>query len=216
MFNQGNNSHIFFSKALKPSFQGNLTSMDAAQIKKIQAMNRYKRRQLLDNLYFYFLTALTCILFCCTTLCLPCISTLLRVFFFVRIPSYLNVLLSSKFLFIIGNFIIVVLVIDSRILSSSNQTNEVYYDEYIKSSQRPQNPIPKKGNVQLKKHVSENVERKKEHKEGCEGEGYDEEEEEEPSLHSDSDELNRRADDFIARINKQKRLELSLLQCGRL
>lgn len=62
----------------------------------------------------------------------------------------------------------------------------------------------------MEENVAENVEMT-----GEEAEDENEDEEEgEVGLVSDSDELNKRADDFIARVNKQIKLELSLLQCG--
>lgn len=168
--------------------------MDPIQIKKIHAMNANKRRQILDNLYFFFLTAFTCSAFCCTTFCLPYLASLARLFILVMIPDFASVLLSSKLLFIIGNLIIFALIVDSRIFSSqydSSSSTYVYcYDEYIRSSlaQRPQ----------FKRNVAENVE-------------MNVEEERKGSVVSGYDELNRRADEFIARVIRQRRLELSLL-----
>ncbi|KAK7399253.1 hypothetical protein VNO78_10432 [Psophocarpus tetragonolobus] len=166
--------------------------MDPTQMKKIEAMNRYKikKREFLDNLAFYFLSGSV---FCCVTLFLPYLSSVM-----VHISCLIPVLLSSKLLFIIGNLIIFFLVLNSRILSSdSSSTCVVYYDEYIQSSQTTKLHIPSpegKGCVQKATEAS---------KDAC--------------LYGDqqkffpSDELNRRADDFIARVNRQRRLELSLL-----
>ncbi|KAL2342795.1 hypothetical protein Fmac_004080 [Flemingia macrophylla] len=199
--------------------------MDPTQIKKIQAMKRYKRRMFMDNLYFYLLCALTCSLFCCVTLCLPYLSSLVRIFFLVHISSLIPVLLSTKLLFFIGNLIIFFLVVNSRILSSDNSfsTCVVYYDEYIQTKQ-PQI-------TRLEEHVGENVDVTWEYgdksvelrgeewvKKGAEASKEEENLElddgDEQSLVPCSDELNKRADDFIARVNRQRRLELSLLQCG--
>lgn len=226
--------------------------MDPTQIKKIQAMNRYKRRQFLDNLYFYSFTAIACSVFCCVTLCLPYLFSLLRVFFLVYMPNLIiPILLSSKHLFILCNLIIVVLVINSRILSSSgnssSSTSDVYYDEYIQSKQittKPHHQIPipdhevNKAVTLFEKHVGENhmdmmtgeeyginslelkskAWRIKKSTETCpaakEKEDYLDEGEEQSNLVASSDELNKRADDFIARVNRQRKIELSLLQCG--
>ncbi|KAK7369637.1 hypothetical protein VNO80_11679 [Phaseolus coccineus] len=201
--------------------------MDPTQIKKIQAMNRYKRHQFLNNLYVYFVSALTCSVFCFVTFCMPYLSSLLRVFFLVHISSLIPVLLSSKLLFIIGNLIIFFLVINSRILSSDpSLTPVVYYDEYIQSSQTSKPHLTTVGvnkGKTLEKHVGEildtnSVDLK------CKGwvekstETFKEvdnfEEDEQSLIPSCSDELNKRADDFIARVNRQRRLELSLLNYG--
>ncbi|TKY45556.1 hypothetical protein E2542_SST30464 [Spatholobus suberectus] len=208
--------------------------MDPTQIKKIQAMNRYKRRQFLDNLYFYLLSAVTCSVFCCVTLYLPYLSSLVRVFFVVHISSLIPLLLSSKLIFIIGNFIIFFLVVNSRLLSSDpSSTCVVYYDEYIQSSQtmKPQIPSPEGNECKtLEKHVGENVDMTwedgmnsvdlkgkgcvKKATEASKEEDNQDEGDEQSLIPSSSDELNKRADDFIARVNRQRRLELSLLHYG--
>ncbi|XP_029130859.1 uncharacterized protein LOC109816430 [Cajanus cajan] len=111
-----------------------------------------------------------------------------------------------------------------RILSSeSSSTCVVYYDidEYIQTKQ-PQIPT-------LEKHVGENVDMTWEYGENSvelKGKGWvkkaseaSKEEEnlkdgDEQSLVPCSDELNKRADDFIARVNRQRKLELSILHYG--
>ncbi|KAF1888020.1 hypothetical protein Lal_00024032 [Lupinus albus] len=186
-------------------------------------MNMYKRREFLENLYFYSLTALTCSVFCCVTLSLPYLSSTVKVFFFVHISRLIPFMLNSKLLFIIGNLIIFALIVNSRILSS---TTNVYYDEYIHSTQAKKSQIPShevKNNF-FEKHVKENVHIIGEDelkslglkdkgwvKEGTETWPEKEEGEgDEPNLFQ----LNKRADEFIARVNRQRKLELSLLQYG--
>ncbi|KAK7291541.1 hypothetical protein RIF29_06770 [Crotalaria pallida] len=206
--------------------------MDPTQFKKIEAMNKYKRRQFLDNLYFYSLTAITCSVFCCVTLCLPYLSSMVKVFFFVYISSLIPLLLNAKLLFIIGNLIIFSLIVNSRVLSShsSSSTTNVYYDEYIhSSSQSKKHGIPTTPEVKakkLEKHVTENVVmigengvnslelKEKGWVKKATVEAFPEKEEDDPSLFPSSDELNKRAENFIARVNRQRRLELSLLQYG--
>jgi len=198
-------------------------------MKKIQAMKRYKKQQFLNNLYVYFVSALTCSVFCFVTFCMPYLSSLLRVFFLVHISSLVPVLLSSKLLFIIGNLIIFFLVVNSRILSSDpSSTPVVYYDEYIRSSQTPKPRVTtvevcNQGKALLEKHVvGENLDINSTEK-GTETFKEDDDNIDAgdgqrliPSclIPSCSDELNKRADDFIARVNRQRRLELSLLNYG--
>lgn len=205
--------------------------MDPTQIKKIQAMNRYKRSQVLDNLYFYSFTALACSVFCCVTLCLPYLASMVQVFFMVYMSSLIQFMLSSKLVFFIGNLIIFVLVVNSRMFSSDpSSTSDVYYDEYIQSSQTnmPQiNPtfVVNKAKSFENKHVVESVAMAVE--DGLNNldlkarvwvnkvkEEDNSDREEEQSFYSSYDELNRRAEDFIARVNRQRKLELSLLQHG--
>lgn len=157
---------------------------------------------------------------------MPYLSSLLRLFFFVHISSLVPVLFSSKLLFIIGNLIIFFLVVNSRILSSDpSSTPVVYYDEYIRSSQTPK-PLVATVEVNrgktLEKHVvGENLDIDLK----CKGrvekgtETFKEDDnidagDEQRLIPSCSDELNKRADDFIARVNRQRRLELSLLNYG--
>ncbi|KAI4343589.1 hypothetical protein L6164_010923 [Bauhinia variegata] len=174
--------------------------MDPWRMKKIESMKRYKRHEALDNLYFYLLTAFACSLFCCVTICLPYLLSVLRMVVFVCIPGLISMLMSSKLLFILGNLIIVVLIVDSRIFSSNSSllTGDVYYDEYMKSRQA-QRPA-----------------RKMELEHGAEDDATQDLEENVEPCDSESEELNRRADDYIARVNRQRRLEvqLSLVQCG--
>ncbi|KAH1135444.1 hypothetical protein GLYMA_05G203500v4 [Glycine max] len=141
--------------------------------------------------------------------------------------SLIPLLLSSKLLFIIGNLIIFFLLVNSRILSSdsSSSTCVVYYDEYIQSCQtmKPQIPSPEvnESKTLLEKHVGENEDVNSVDFKGKWGiEKATEESKEEENLDggykqslipSSSYELNKRADDFVARVNRQRRLELSLL-----
>ncbi|XP_045823271.1 uncharacterized protein LOC123915998 [Trifolium pratense] len=211
--------------------------MDPNQIKKIQSMNRYKKNKFLDNLYFYSLTALICSFFCCVTLCLPYLSS-----FLVYMSSLIPLLLSSKLLFILCNIIIFVLMINSKILSSDSSTNsDVYYDEYIQSSQsqttKPHIQTFEVNKVKtFEKHVEENImnmfekhvgqntmdlKRKVWIKETTktmeakeEGDDLDGGYEKQSNLVGCSDELNKRAEDFIARVNRHREFELIRMQNG--
>ncbi|XLU95062.1 uncharacterized protein [Arachis hypogaea] len=216
---------LLFCQNLEPNI------MNPTEIKKIHAMKRYKRRQFLDNLCFYSLIFLSFSLFCCVTLCLPYLSSLVNS---VNISGLVPILLSSKLLFIIGNIIIFVLMFNSRLLSSSSYTssttNNVLYDEYINNCQmnRPQIPTHLVINAEEKfeKRVGENYsttleelkgnkEWVKEVTEAKEEKNTDEKAEEPSLVCSCSDDLNKRAEDFIARVNRQRRLELTLVHCDR-
>ncbi|KAL1326618.1 uncharacterized protein LOC107630830 [Arachis ipaensis] len=151
----------------------------------------------------------------------------------VNISGLVPILLSSKLLFIIGNIIIFVLMFNSRVLSSSSYytsstTNNVLYDEYINNCQmnKPQIPTHLVINAEEKfeKRVGENYsttleelkgnkEWVKEVAEAKEEKNTDEKAEESSLVCSCSDDLNKRAEDFIARVNRQRRLELTLVHC---
>lgn len=178
--------------------------MDLIQLKKSYAMDTYKSH----HLYFYFLTVLTCSVFFFITSCLPYLSSSLVKVIFVFIPGFVSVLLSSKILFIISNLIILAILVDFRIFSphnssstSSSTTHVCLYEGYVNYSSQTQWPrqIPTsqfKGTKKQEKPVAEKV-RKMKGKES-----------EEPNVVSASDELNKRADEFIARVLRQRRLEL--------
>ncbi|KAL5053109.1 hypothetical protein RYX36_033791 [Vicia faba] len=199
--------------------------MDLNQIKKIQAMNKYKKHQFLENLHLYSLIALICSFFCCVTLCLPYLSTLL-----VYITSLIPLLLSSKLLFIICNIIIFVLMINSKIISSDSSLNsDVYYDEYIQTTQttKPmfQSFEGNKGETMFEKlhveesivnmfekHVGENtMELKRKVCVKKTTKNWEAKEDDDHDLNTfvaASDELNKRAEDFIARVNRNREFEL--------
>ncbi|KAJ1411859.1 hypothetical protein SESBI_20918 [Sesbania bispinosa] len=148
------------------------------------------------------------------------IQAMNRVFFLVYMSNLIAVLLSSKLLFIIGNLIIFVLIVNSRILSSdSSSTSDVYYDEYIQSSQTKTKPLIPNPEVNTFENVEDGQNIVELKGKGWDKKGTAKEEEnldggDEQSLTPPSDELNKRADDFIARVNRQRRIELSLLKCG--
>nr|AFK41290.1 unknown [Lotus japonicus] len=162
--------------------------MDPTQIKKIQAMNRYKRRQVLDNLYFYSFTALACSVFCCVTLCLPYLASMVQVFFMV----YMSSLIQSS----------------QTHMPQINPTFVVNKAKSFENKHVVESVAMAVGdelnNLDLKARVWVNKAKEEDNSDG----------EEEQSFHSSYDELNRRAEDFIARVNRQRKLELSLLQHG--
>lgn len=95
--------------------------------------------------------------------------------------------------------------------TSASNISDVYYDEYMMKSRVSQKTKVSsfeviEGRKLMEEHVLEYVNMKEEEEEedGEESLGYCE----------DYDELNKRADAFIARVNKHMKLELSLLECG--
>lgn len=130
-------------------------------------------------------------------------------------------------------------MINSKILSSDSSLNsEVYLDEYIQSSQtiKPQiQSFEVNKTKTFEKHVEENIMNIFEKHVGQktitlkrnvwikettktwgskEDSDLDEGDEQSNSVASCSDELSRRAEDFIARVNRHRKLELSRLQNG--
>uniref|UniRef100_A0A5B7C0W4 Uncharacterized protein n=1 Tax=Davidia involucrata TaxID=16924 RepID=A0A5B7C0W4_DAVIN len=191
--------------------------MDSIKIEKIQAINRYRKQQLLYKLFLYSLTALSCSLFCSSPFWYPPLCSCMKAFLSVSLPKISSLLFSSKFLFTLGNLIVMFLVGESKILSTvSSPASDVYYDEYVTRSQsrRKFSSFDDK-EEKLDKSFEEKV--KCAHEDGENQGGWREEkaevEEETEELDEEgmslpaAEELSKRADDFIARVNKQRRLE---------
>ncbi|XP_027344347.1 uncharacterized protein LOC113856629 [Abrus precatorius] len=165
--------------------------MDPTQIKKIQAMKRYKRRQFLDNLYFYFFSTLTCSFIFFFTLCLPYLSSHVRVFFLVHISSLIH---SSQTR---------MPHIPATEVNKAKTLEKLHFVENMdKTLEDGPNSVDLKGNGWVKKATEAWLGKEVENLEGGD----------EQSFLSSSDELNKRAEDFIARVNRQRKLELILLK----
>jgi hypothetical protein len=177
-------------------------------------INKYKGNQLLDNLFLYSLTALTCSLFCYSSpFWFPSLSSSMKVFLFVSLPKIGSVFISYKFMFIVGNLIVGVLIGESKVFSYSNPSSASDH-EYINMSQSLQSSSTtevKGEEGTTMKSVEENEKR------STSKDGEDIKEiilaEENKDLDEINDfalpaeELSKRADDFIARVNEQRRLE---------
>ncbi|KAK8916822.1 hypothetical protein KSP39_PZI023215 [Platanthera zijinensis] len=106
------------------------------------------------------------------------------------LPSSLSVInFGSKGLFVICNIIIMVLVGESRLSKPSLQTD--IYEECVK--RRGISPRKRRGEEE-------------EEEEGCHGVVGEIRE-------NDLDELNKRVEDFIAKVNEQRKLEAKFIDC---
>ena len=201
--------------------------MDLIKLREIHAINKSKKYQLLDNFFLYSFTVLSCTLFCSSPFWFPSLFHSMKLFLFVSLPKLSSILLSPKFIFIVGNLIIFVLVGESKYFTSNSPSaTAVYYDEYIdqkKSLQTTSASVEEKKEVKMEESFKEKQSKTCESGENnggkglCEGnlkvhkEREDLEGEEEFSL--PTEELKKRADDFIARVNRQRMLEARLLVC---
>ncbi|GFZ17355.1 hypothetical protein Acr_26g0006250 [Actinidia rufa] len=178
--------------------------MDPIKIVKTQAINKHKKQQLLvNNLLLYSLTTLTCSLFCFSPFWNPLLFSCIKVFLSVSLPQITSLFFTSKFFFIIGNLIVIFLVGESKIFSSCS-FSDVYYDEYVS---RKRNKEEAKFGKSIEERVDSNVASKSEEdKEGLIEEKLDEDEDGE-GFGLPAEEINKRADDFISRVTKQRRLE---------
>ncbi|KAJ0113506.1 hypothetical protein Patl1_01253 [Pistacia atlantica] len=127
-------------------------------------------------------------------------------------------IISPKLLFIVGNLIVVILIRESKFFASdTSSASKVYYDEYInkckstctgahqnfstleveKIKEKKQEKYCSEENVVLENNEIQELEGKVDRQSAFPAE-----------------ELNKRAEDFIARVNRRRRLEARLLNCG--
>lgn len=173
--------------------------MDTTKVEKLQAMKRYGRRHHFIRILIQYLTAIILLgLFLSSPLWLSTIFSSLKFFYFVSLPNLRAIVFGPKFLFIVCNLIVVFLIGESK-LSKSSLTHDIY-EEYMSRNtnlQRFSTSESKKGSV-FEKAFTEGGGKGEEEK----GTGREEED-----GYEDLDELNRRVEEFIARVNKQRRLE---------
>ncbi|KAJ4843089.1 hypothetical protein Tsubulata_019152 [Turnera subulata] len=202
--------------------------MDLIQLQKIHAINKAKKQQRLGKIFLYSITALTFSLFCSSVLWFPDVTSSMKLFTFDFVPKISAVLFSPKSIFIVGNLIIVVLVGESKFFASSSPpASDVYYNEYInrKKSLQTSSALEEKKVKKMEKPVKEKpiklsedrrivvrrelnerslkaVEKERVYLDG-----------EEEGLSLPTEELNKRAEDFIARVNRQFMLEARAVVC---
>ncbi|PIA51036.1 hypothetical protein AQUCO_01100096v1 [Aquilegia coerulea] len=205
--------------------------MDHIKKEKLQAMNKYKKNQFLNNLILYSLIVIGCILFCSSPLWLPPIYSFMKIFLFVYVPYMKTYISSPKCLFILCNIIVVVLIGESKLVGSKSSPTTDIYDEYLsrsvslRESRNTTTLVKKKNNKEevIRMDAFENVKQSgydeglyEEMVEGVKRGGGEDKTSDEKNLNIDeklvlpTEELNRRVEDFIARINKQRRLEALL------
>ncbi|KAL0918748.1 hypothetical protein M5K25_010779 [Dendrobium thyrsiflorum] len=119
------------------------------------------------------------------------------------LPSSLSIIkmveamaFSPKGLFIVCNIIVIVLVSESKLTKSSMQPD--IYQEYVNRNRS----IQKLSGKIYDDEADMDIEKRKEVEEEADEEGYEE-----------LEELNKRVEDFIARVNKQRKLEAKLIDC---
>ncbi|KAF7032452.1 hypothetical protein CFC21_043621 [Triticum aestivum] len=183
--------------------------MDPISIEKIRAMRKYRRNRKQQQL---LLPALAPYLVAtCGVLCLlltspawfPGVCSLLVSFLLTTLPDLATAfLLSPKCLFVVGNLIVAFLIAQSRLAPKSQPASVVdvddVHEEHVKRNVAP--TIAKaatRTTVMFSDH-SASVEAV------WEGEKEKEEEEEEEQ---GEEELEKRVDDFIARVKRQRKLE---------
>lgn len=188
--------------------------MDPISIDKIRAMNKYskgRRRQpqLLPTLSLYIYLAVATFVLCLlltSPAWFPGLCSALASFFLTTLPGLFTAfLLSPRCLFVVGNLIIAFLVGESRLAprrrdddGQPSLVNDIH-EEHVKKNAAAA--------VEVADHsafvgavVGKEVEVQVQVKE--------EEEQEEEEEEGNEEELHTRVEDFIARVKRQRKLEL--------
>ncbi|XAR48202.1 hypothetical protein NMG60_11030943 [Bertholletia excelsa] len=196
--------------------------MDPTKAEKLRAMKSYKKSQLLNGLILHSSTALVCTLLCSYLFPLPWYSFKHLVFY--SLPNLnKSSFISPSCLFILGNAIVIFLIAESKLSGSKNPSPATeIYDEYVKRTRRIRevSTVPRMNEVEdLEKTEDECVVKEKEEVEleDVDGEKEErrEEKEEEEETGLKEEELNKRVEDFIARVKRQRWVEARLIECGR-
>ena len=210
------------------------------KLEKYQAMKRYNYnnsgcKNFLSSLIQCSLLLVLLGLFLSSPLWLPTLCSSTKLFFIESLPKVSGIVLGPKCLFLVFNLIIVFLVGESRLSSSSPKPD--ICEEYVVHTKslkrvssgegkgngcalvspplvedRRENEKEEERVLNVKEEEEEEERVNKENEEEKEEEfGEDEEEREERGL--PAEELNKRVEDFIARVYKQRRLEARMLVC---
>ncbi|KAJ9568531.1 hypothetical protein OSB04_004497 [Centaurea solstitialis] len=196
---------------------------------KIHAIKRHKRQKFMGTILLYSISTLACTLLCSSPLWYPPFCATFNVIFFFALPKICSFFFTSKVLFVVGNLIVIFLVGESKFFRSKSKANshasysDICYDKYKCKSPKPQ-VLAKRGkekamgitlstNDAKTSFDEKKLERKGDEdisKSGRRGEVRRVEElikYEDLEVNLGAEELNKLADDFIARINRQRRLE---------
>lgn len=196
-----------------------ISEMDSVNTENLESMKKHKKFQFLNSLFHHSVLALLCTLFCSYPFWFPHLCSSMNHLAFVSLPNFNIPFFSNpKFLFIVGNAIIVFLVGESKLSNPPpSPATEIYSynegpdNEYVGKGQKNcefSSQMEKKGEGKLgiKFLTEESVK-------NIEKQAEEREEEEEGGL--ETEELTKRVEDFIARVNRQRLVEARFEDCGR-
>uniref|UniRef100_A0A2P2IJX2 Uncharacterized protein LOC8269195 n=1 Tax=Rhizophora mucronata TaxID=61149 RepID=A0A2P2IJX2_RHIMU len=177
------------------------------------------KHQISGNFFLYSMTVLTCSLFCSSPFWFPSLICHMKILIFVSLPKITSVCLSPKSLFILGNLIVIALIWESKFLASSYlPTCDENIGQKRSSSKISSNNFEGKSGDKTENSKACDLDGRRKIEGKGRGEGnlkLEEKEDfhEEDELGLPAEELNKRADDFIARVNRQRMLEARLMLC---
>ncbi|XP_062109550.1 uncharacterized protein LOC133821033 [Humulus lupulus] len=231
------------------------SNMDSFQSKKLQvSMNSYNKTQFLHNLILSSMVAITCSFLCSYPFWFSSLTTSIKHFVFISLPTICSSFLNPKCLFIVFNVIVAFLVGESKFVGSSSQQSSPatdIYSEYVERSQSLHgqkriisSTIHEEKEELVKMEIMDEEERVYEDKEVVVLDQVEDDKEEKHDGDDDqklkdddeatekfeeaennddegevsdgllpTEELNRRVEEFIARVNKQRWLEAKMMIC---
>ncbi|GMJ05880.1 hypothetical protein like AT5G50710 [Hibiscus trionum] len=187
--------------------------MDHNLMLKFQSIKKSKKQQFLDKVLLYTFIAFTCSFFCSTPFWLPPLFSSFKNFIFVSSTKMGSIIYNPKLLFFLGNLIVVVLIGESKFFAYFSGSGAEYVDVHRSPSLGNDSILEVKREMKMK-HCEENMAMTmsfevEDHIRGVKKEKNDLQGEVEVVL--PTEELKKRADDFIARVNRQRRLEARFL-----
>ncbi|KAE8670881.1 Hydroxysteroid dehydrogenase 1 [Hibiscus syriacus] len=187
--------------------------MDHNLMLKFQAIKKSKKQQFLDKVLLYTFIAFACSFFCSSPFWLPYFLSSFKTFLLVSSTKMGSIMYNPKQLFFLGNLIVAVLIGESKFFARFSGSG---YDEHIDHHRSP-NPgndsILEVKREMKTKHCEEKVTMMRSFRieDGIRKvkKGRNELRGEHEGV-LPTEELKKRADDFIARVNMQRRLEATL------
>ncbi|XP_052205638.1 uncharacterized protein LOC127810290 [Diospyros lotus] len=183
--------------------------------RKLLAKEKWKMRQIL-------IKALICSLFCSCPFWFPKLCSSVNHFACVSLPHLKSFFVNPMCLFVVGNAIVVFLVGESKLAagsSSSSTSTDTHDQEHVCNVEKNHEIEPEMGfgadDKAVNKITEEDEDRDEEeyYSDDCVEEEESDGEEEAAGLATE--ELNKRAEDLIARVKRQRWLEARLDDCGR-
>ncbi|CAL5398349.1 unnamed protein product [Camellia sinensis] len=187
-----------------------ILNMDSIEAEKLQAMKNFKKHQFLNNLILHSLTALAFSLLCSYPSWFPHLCSFVK--------HFVSLFFTPKCLFVVGNAIIVFLVGESKLASS--RSSPAIHMEKKEEERKLEMNLSEESVNKIEEREEEQVRNDEYGDDGLiGGDNHDnkeeEERDEEEELGLPTEEFNKRVEDFIAKVNKQRLLEARLLDCGR-